>query len=804
MRRNIQYTLRNIKRNKVNTVITTVGLSIALASVLIIYLFVTQEKSYNSFHENADRIFRLNYRIVLKDGTTGADHLIDPDLAKELSDKVPQIEHCTPFRIGYMAQLDLEDKNLKVKLGIAEQEFFDMFSFKLIYGDRDNLLKNPTNIAITQSLAEKLAGEYNKDIENLIGQNLKFTFIEKTLFTIVGIMEDIPKNSSIDFEAIIPYEYEGSFWQSNNGFGNSSLFFEIKEDVNPQQANVLISNTVKEYYKKNIERAQKSNFLHPSSKCFQPFMLPLKSLYLDNSVDVSYELSGNKTQLKILTTVSILILFIAFSNYIILIIGQFFKKASEVSIRKSVGGGNIDILRLFLSENAILIVASFIMGGILSYVLIPVFNNISQSQIYFNLVNIPSLFGFSFFTIILLIALTSIIPMFIFRKVKPTLLAVRNLSAGKKVSISHLFVGLQYALAIVLIISTLVINKQTNYLKNKSLGFSAENIISIDVPYLNQSESAVLRDILKKQAGVLNTCLTNRNFFDGYSSRSFEVSNTEVMETYIFKADNYFISTLNLNLLEGRNFSESDISQNNRSIIVNEEFVSRMNFKDSPVGKTVTSGRDKFNIIGVVNDYQFLTSREKIQPMVLYSNTRIGNDYSAVLLKFNPQNLNNVISAIKQAWKEIDTKEELNYMLWDQELKSRYETEERLSKIIMYASIIAVVILSLGLFGLTVLISAQRINEIGIRKVNGAKVSEVLMLLNSDYLKWVFIALIVACPLAWHLLNKWLENFAYKTEIGWLIFAMAGAIALVIALLTVSWQSWRAARRNPVEALRYE
>ncbi len=804
MIRRIKYSLRNIKRNKLNASITTVGLSIALASIFIIYLFVAQENSFNNFHKKADKIYRLNYNVKLKTGEEGALYLLDPKLAEELKDKIPQIEYCTPFRLGYMAQFDLDDKYMKVKLGIAEQDFFDMFSFDLLYGNKEKLLLAPTDIVLTKSMANKILKNNTTSLEELIGESIKFSFLEDTRFTITGILDDIPKNSSLDFEAIIPFEHQRPFWQSSNGFGNSSIFFEINSDANPEQANALISDAVYDYYRTNIEKAQKNNFLYPTEECFQPFMLPLKDVYLDNLVDTDYELRGNKAQLKILTIVGILILFIAFSNYIILTIGQFFKKSGEIGVRKSIGGKNIDIFKMFLSENAVLIIISFVLGGLLSYYLIPLFNNISQSQIYFNLINAKSFVSFLILSIILLIILTSIIPVFIFKKVKPVSLATKNIFTGKKSGSSRIFVGAQYTLTIVLIIATIVINKQTHFLKNKSLGFSEENIISIDVPYLSQSKSFIIRDILKKQAGVENVSLTNRNYFDGYSTCSFTISDTEILETYNFKADNFFIPTLDLKLIEGRNFSESEITENNKSIIVNEEFVSRMGFKGSAVGQIVNGCNDDYTIVGVVNDYQFLTSREKIEPMILHARTDMGNPYSAVFVKYDPKNLSNVISAIKSGWKEIDTKEQLNYIFWDKELESRYQAEERLSKIIMYASIIAITILTLGLFGLTVLISAQRTNEIGIRKVNGARIIEVIMLLNKDYLKWVLIAFILASPTAWFILKLWLEDFAFKTDISWWVFALAGTIALFIALLTVSFQSFKAASKNPVEALRYE
>ncbi|MGQ8337413.1 ABC transporter permease [Sunxiuqinia sp. A32] len=801
----IIYALRNIKRNKLNVAITTIGLSMALASVIIIFLFVRQEHSYNDFHENADRIYRVNYSVTMKDGTKGSDELTRPELAKYLEDNVPQIEHATAFRMGYMAQLDLKEENLRIELGIAEQEFFDMFSFELLKGNRNDLLVDPTSIVITKSLAQKITGTESPDYDQLIGQGLEFTFIKDVSFTIKGILVDVPKNSTLDFEAIIPFEHQGPFWQSNNALGNSILFYQLKEGINTEQANNLVADEVKEFYQMDIEKAQKENFLSSSSDCFQPFVLPLKSLYLDKTVDDStYQLTGNRTQLRILTIIALLILFIAFSNYIILTIGQFYKKASEVSIRKSMGGKNVDIFKMFLSENTITILISYVVGGMLGYLLIPLFNDISESQIHFSLINFPSLAVFSVLSIFLLIALTSTIPVFIFRKVKPTLLSTKKLFAGTKAGASQVFVGLQYALTIVLIIATISINKQTNYLKNKSLGFSDKNIISLDVRYLSQSKAAVLKNILNNKAGVINTSLTNRDFFDGYSTSTFEVSSSEVLNTYIFKADNYFIPTLNLKIIDSRNFAESNVDSADRSIIVNEEFVKKMKIVGSPIGLNVRGDLDQFEIIGVVNDYQFLTSREKIQPMVLYSNTTIGNGYSSILIKYNPQDLSNVISAIKDGWKEMDTKENLNYTFWDKELENRYKAEERLSKTILYASIIAIIILSLGLFGLTVLISAQRTHEIGIRKVNGARIGQVVMMLNANYLKWVFFAFTLACPIGWSLIVKWLENFAYKTTLSWWIFALAGIMALGIVLLTVSFQSWRAATRNPVEALRYE
>lgn len=804
MNAGIKYALRNLKRNKLNTIITVAGLSFALASVLIIYLFVSQEQNYNNFHTNADRIFRLNYSLKLKDGNEVAGHLTSPTLAKELKDKIPQIEYATPYRIGYMAQFDLNDQNMKINLGISEQSFFNMFGFKLLHGNRETLLQHTTNIVLTRSLAKKVWPNKADNLNDILGEPVRFTFIPDQAFTVSGILEDIPKNSSISFEAMIHFEYERPFWQSNNMFGNSNIYYQLKQDQDQVAINNLIGKEVKQFYSSEIESAQKNNQLSSMNNCFQPFSLPLTEAYLYSQINDSYGKNVDKTHLNILTLVGALILIIAFSNYIILTIGQFYKKAGEVSIRKSVGGGNLDILRMFISENTLIIAFAFIIGAVLGYLFIPSFNDFAQSNLYLNQVNTKMLILFIVLAVLLLITLTSLVPFIAFRNIKPTALATKNMLKGKKGGVSHLFLGLQYTLTIILITAALVIDKQTNFLKNKSLGFADDNIISLNVSYLPQSTAVVLRDNLLKQPGVTSTALTNRDFFDGYSTRNFKVSGNESMEVYMFKIDDNFISTLELELIGGRNFFESEITPNNKSVIVNEQFIKQMGFENLPIGGIVVAGSNRYKIIGVVKDYQFLTNREKIEPMMLYADPNTGNGYSSILVKYNPTMLSNVISGIKTKWDEIGTKEQLKYTFWDQELENRYLAEERFGKLIKYATIIAIVILALGLFGLTVLISSQRINEIGIRKVNGAKISEVILLLNTNYIKWVSLAFILASPIAYFVMNKWLENFAFKTALSWWIFAFAGFLALLLALFTVSWQTFKAARSNPVEALRYE
>jgi putative ABC transport system permease protein len=342
-------------------------------------------------------------------------------------------------------------------------------------------------------------------------------------------------------------------------------------------------------------------------------------------------------------------------------------------------------------------------------------------------------------------------------------------------------------------------------MKNKSLGLSSENIITIDVENMGNEQRLLLRDKLKEFSGTVNLSLCSRDFIDGGSiAMNINKGDGEQIEVFFFKADDQYIPTLDLKLLYGENFTASNITRNDRAVIVNDEFIKRFNIEDDPIGKTYQVGNVNFSIIGVVNNYHFKDVRRKIEPAMLYARDHFANPYNYLLVKFQPEQLSGLLEHLKKSYNEIVPDRNLNYGFWDNKLENRYQTEERWAKIVGYASVIAIIISSLGLFGLTILLINQRIKEIGVRKVNGARISEVLTTIVKPFIVWLIFSILLATPIAYLIVSKWLNNFAFRIDISWWIFAMAGSMTLVIALVTVSWQSWRAANKNPVEALRYE
>ncbi len=801
MNNNLKYAFRNIRKNKVSSIITVTGLSVAFACLLLIFLYVTQEFSYNNFHANKDSIFRVNYSIQYVDGGEDKTALLNAELSKILKEKVPQVNRSTAFRGAFKTTMIYEHQNLEEDLCITEPDFFNMFSFKVISGNKNKFLINPDELVITRNLANKFMAISRCSMEELIGKSVSFMETGDQIFTISGILEDVPKNSSLQFSALIPYKYEGNFPMSNNMFGNSNIYYEINGQEITSNVEAQIKLVVQNYYQNLIEQFKGYKVFADTEDCFQPFMLSLDKTYL-NPISSDYERNNSKTSLYILSVIGILILIIAGSNFIMLSLGQAFKKVGEVGIRNTLGARKMNIFSIFFSENLILTFIAFILGAAICVLLLPVFKNLAPNEIYTNLINIPEIVLFVIVCLFIIALSTSIIPVLKLVNIQPNLLSSKKLRLGKGSGVTQIFVTLQYGLSILLIILTISVIRQTNYMKYKDLGFSSENIIDLRTYHLTTGERTVLRDRLKTFPGTINITLADRDYTGGRSSEGVKNSKGENINTRILNVDNNYIPTLNLNLIEGENFTE--LSSYNESIIINEKLLAALDLKDNPVGNTVMMNGEHFRIVGVIKDFHYDSMKEEIMPLILSPRTNNGDRGNFIFIRYNPKQLATLLPFIQRTWKEIIPDKELDLKFWNDQLNNRYQAEEQWSRIIGYASVIAIIISSLGLFGLTLMAVNIRKKEIGIRKINGAKISEVMAMLNKDFVKWVVISFLIATPIAWYAMHKWLENFAYKTELSWWIFALAGLLALGIALLTVSWQSWRAATRNPVEALRYE
>jgi len=383
-------------------------------------------------------------------------------------------------------------------------------------------------------------------------------------------------------------------------------------------------------------------------------------------------------------------------------------------------------------------------------------------------------------------------------------MATKKVTAGRKNILSQMFVSVQYSLSIILIISTLFIVKQSNYLKNKSLGFDSNNIIDIHLYRIEKEEQKVLlKKLLAEHPGILNLTLAGRNFMNGESDNFVRKYNGEQIDVVRFGIDHDYVKTLGLTLIDGKDFSEANEQPKDRSAIVNMKFVEALGI-ENPVGQTFSYYGINFNIIGVVADYHFFDLKSRIQPVMLATRTNWQDYGNNILLRYHPAQLQSILKHIKKCYRQVAPDKELTYEFWNEKLRQRYETEDRWSKIIGWASVIAIIISSLGLFGLSILLINQRIKEIGIRRVFGANTYEVLYSINKSFIGWLLGSLIISFPLAYFLTKNWLDNFPYKIDLSWWVFIIAGLIAFLVAIATVCWQAMRAARRNPVESLKYE
>jgi putative ABC transport system permease protein len=780
-------------------------LTIGFTCCIIISLHVFHEFSYDKFNKDADRIFRVCYHVHEKN--VAYNHYLHPkELSKQIKSEIPLIEKSAAYKWAWGTTIKYNGQYYSELLALTEPDFFSIFSYRLISGNPAMLLQSPNDLIITEDFAKKLSPSGSRNYNDLIGKTVEFpNNLRGKVFTISGILETLPSTSSMAFNMLIPLDYQDNFSQSNNDFGNTSVYIKLKEGTDINQISKTASSAILSFYESKIKELQGKNVLPNSSDCFVPIFQPLLKVYLDSSFDNDYVKQGNKTNLYILLGIGLLILFVGCCNFILLFLGQFLKKTKKVGVQKVFGAKNWNIFKYFFAEVNVLAFLALIAGLIISNDLLPLYSRFAQIDITNKLFYYPDIFLIIGLIYLIIVTINCIVPIFVFSKIKPvSLLKKMNLKRGQ-VKLPFVFVTLQYSISMILIISSLFIYSQVNYMKYKNLGFTSKNVLCVEMADMPSKQRLTFRDLLKNHPGIINVTATNMDFVNGRSSNYMKKENGENVGVRFIRADENYIQTLGLQLIAGENFTAGNKNDNDKNIIVNEKFITSLDIKDDPVGKMIQSPDLPFavNILGVVKDFHFDSMKEDLQPLALVANTRF-ESINYLFVRFNEKSIAEVLQFINKSWDEIVTDRKARISFWDEKLESRYQNEERWSHILNYASILSIFITTLGLFGLTLLIINNKTKEIGIRKVNGVKSLEIVLMLNFNFVKWVAIAFVIACPVAWYAMHKWLQNFAYRIELHWWIFLLAGIIALGIALLTVSWQSWRAATRNPVEALRYE
>lgn len=795
-------TIRNLIRNKFYSAVNIIGLTIGITACILITLYVQLELSYDKFHEKSDRICRVN----LAHSANGESHYLaksSAPLARVMQEEIPEVEEAVRVTSYWEPIMQYKERVFnETKWCFADDNFFDVFSCSFIYGDPKTALVEPYTLVLTETTAKRYFGD-----ENPIGKVLtrKYNFD----WTITGVIKDFPRNSHLkpDFLASIksrPYN-NGTNWTNNILYTYVLLRQEaLMPDVNVKLVG-LVAKHVGPYMKQN--RGESLEELIAKGNRYNYYIQPLTDIHLGKEVLLGPEPLGNRSFLIIFSIIAVFILAIACINYMNMSTARSANRSREVGLKKSLGADRKNLVLQFLSESVLVTLVALVLALVLTKVLLPSFNNLVGNQLtldYTNYVTIPVLLFF----VIVIGVVAGAYPAFFLASFKPIkIIKGIHTSWGSHGKLRSALVVFQLVVTIVLFSGTFFISKQLNFLQNKQLGFNKENLLIIrNVAYLWTQKPSFISELHTKPGILQVSNSTNIPGRSKWNSTFFHelASDAKLMNQLWTDVD--FLKAYEIELLEGR-FFEKENPANSKSIVISESALKDLKIED-PIGKQLykirKSDETTFTIIGVIKDFHLHSLHQKITPLVLFNNNDLLKSRGDFLSVRILGDIQKSLKGIEETWNKYAAGQPFDYAFFDEDFGRLYAAEEKARKVVLIFSVLAIFIACLGLLALAAFVAEQRNKEIGVRKVNGARVGQILFALNQNFMKWVVIAFVFAVPVSWYILNKWLENFAYKTDLSWWVFALCGLAALVVTILTVSWISWRAATRNPVEALRYE
>lgn len=823
-RNNFKIAWRNMKRNKLTSLINMSGLSIAIAAVLFIMLYIRDEFKYDTFFHQADHIFQVNMTTTDKGvrSTTGGNTA--PAVTPTMLAMYPEIEsYARIYRPGdvmvrYEEIGSTQTYFTERRLWAVDSNFLQIFDYTFLQGNAQNCLLQPNAIVITESTARKYFGN-----ENAIGKILLFD-VQKRPFVVAGVLKDLPSQSTFQFDMLVPIQaYNEVKKRSWNWFWlQVNSYIKLKPSISVDKPSLAklekrFAAMVKEHAF-NEKHGQSFDEYVKNGNGLEYNLMPFTKLHLHAlPEDTRARLTtlSDVQYIYIFSAIGVFILLLACVNFMNLSTAQSSVRAKEVGIRKVFGSQKKQLVKQFLSEAMLYSFLSALAAFLLALLFLPSFNNISGKSIEF----VSLLNGTTILTItglcLLIGLLAGIYPAFYLTSFNPVQV-LKGLSVIKN-NLSNIFIrnGLvifQFTVSIVLIICTLIVFQQLKYTQNKDIGLDKSHVIEIaNTARLGRNEEA-FRMELSKLSGVVaaarsGSIPTKNNFGDDYSPEAAEndkpLINNIGLSSYM--VDEHFIPTLQMQVLKGRNFSTA--FNDSASVILNETAANQIGWQN-PIGKFLLyPGNDqKFKVIAVVKDFNISSLHDAIQPFALFhssSSTYYVNS-SYISIKLRAGNLANNISDIESTWKKFAPSMPFDYSFLDEEFNAMYRSEQRMGKIFGVITFLSLFVACLGLFGLSMFTAARRRKEIGVRKVLGASVQRVVLLLSRDFLKLVGLSAIIAFPIAWFAMNRWLDDFAYRITISWSVFIIAAFSALVIAVIVISFQSIKAATANPIKSLRAE
>jgi len=801
-----KYAFRNLLKQRGRTFINLFGLSFSIAIVIIIFLYVSGELSFNNFHRNADRIYRMYISVKTPDSEINYSSYQPPEFAEALQESVPGVEATCRLR-STAVYIGLEKEVFFEQVGFVDSTFFQMFTYDFLAGDRETPLHEIKSVVLSESVARKIFKDSVDYLDDLIGRTVIFPERKPfNLYTVTAIIADPPKNSSFRWSVLIPYvnARTGQYASSNDFGGDTYTYVMLDENNNLQQLENAGPDLVEQVNGEGIRQAIEAGFLKEDEHNFSYHFMPFRDFYLSSDfMWGSYETRGNKKSLYILSSIAALILLIACFNYIMISIGTALNRVRDFGLMNVMGARRWQVFIQFVVESFVLTLLSLLLGIILAEQILPLFNQLADDDLAFSLYSRGLNLLFLVAILLFIVLSTSFyIGTYLLHRAQPLRFLRREMLSVRRNGVARISVVIQFFIAITLLISGGMILKQLNYLLNYDVGISKENTVVIHVDFEMQ-KILTLKERFLDSPHVKSVSMSDRNFDSGSSSIGIQNPKGERISIRLLRADSDYLETLGLELLAGRSWFRDEPVDTIPNVIVNETLVKELELED-PVGERVTLGRDgeAVDIIGVVRDFHFDSMHDEVQPLILH--TFNYNLIWYLFVKAEANQVQSVLEHCEEVWMEVVPEYAWEYNFMSDILEGQYKDEDRWSRIVAYASGIAILLSCLGLMGISGILVARRFKEVGIRKANGASIGKIILLLNGELLKWVFLAYIIACPAAWLIARRWLQDFAFRTEISWWIFVLAGLAAVLISVLTITLQIYRVARQNPVKALRYE
>ncbi len=802
---------RNLAKQKGLTFINVFGLSVGIACFSLFMLYAVNELNYDNFHKNGSNIYRVyQWYAATPTDDEGARPYNPMPLGPAMKADLPGVEN-------YMRFLDNWGKSfiktpngvLREEVSFADADFFTFFSFKLKYGNPATALQNLQSIVLTETEAEKLYGK-----ANAVGETLQIqedgVYVP---FTVTAVAEDVPSNSSVRFNMVGNFNYFATTPQGKKGVGNwnriaYATFLQLKPGSTLKGNKTLLADFRKKYYPNEEVEARKNGYTGKGPSTTYGLQ-PIADMHTNTFIDS--DAAVDTKSIWLLLAIAAGVLLIACINFTTLAIGRSAGRSKDVGVRKVIGGSKKTLVAQFLTESVVLALLSAIMGLILLQILLPLFNTLSGRNLHFSVSQFPQLVWLMAGLVLLVGILAGSYPALVMARFKPIEVLKTKIKIGGGNFFTKALVTLQFTVSAGLIISTAIIMQQLHYMQTKNPGFNKENVVDIDVRGIKDAKKLypLFKQSLAANPGVAGTTRADMGLGEGtgFSQTSFKYKDKQ-KTAYEYSVDADYLRVLGIQLIEGRNFNPAITSDTTTSVIINEALMNDFGWTtQNAIGQKLSGYFDDVNdpktpvVIGVVKNIDFRNLKQKVPPQMFH---QFPYGVGHFFVRLRPGDPSKTLAAIQDKWKTIAADYPFKYNFIDENFNRFYQSEARWSNIVGWAGGISIFLACLGLFGLVALASVNRTKEIGIRKVLGASVSSIMQLLSADFLKLIVTAFVIATPLAWYFMSKWLEDYANRINIEWWVFAITGIAIVVIALITICVQAIKAALANPVKSLRTE